>query len=43
MVLIDGFPMVSGLSSVYGLSGIPQALIERIEVVKGTRIHNIWI
>lgn len=35
MVLIDGFPMVSGLSSVYGLSGIPQALIERIEVVKG--------
>ncbi len=35
MVLIDGFPMVSGLSTVYGLSGIPQALIERIEVVKG--------
>lgn len=35
MVLIDGMPIVSGLSSVYGLSGIPQSLIERVEVVKG--------
>jgi outer membrane receptor for ferrienterochelin and colicins len=35
MVLIDGMPLVSGLSSVYGLSGIPTSLIERIEVVKG--------
>ena len=35
MVLIDGFPLVSGLSTVYGFSGIPQALIERIELVKG--------
>ena len=35
MVLIDGLPIVSGLSTVYGLSGIPQALIERIEIVKG--------
>lgn len=35
MVLIDGMPIVSGLSTVYGLSGIPQALIERVEVVKG--------
>lgn len=35
MVLIDGMPIVSGLSSVYGLSGIPQALVERIEIVKG--------
>src|SRR5690606_10585807 len=34
-VLIDGMPIVSGLSTVYGLSGIPNALIERIEVVKG--------
>lgn len=34
-VLIDGMPIVSGLSTVYGLTGIPQALIERIEVVKG--------
>ncbi|MFP5470414.1 MAG: TonB-dependent receptor [Bacteroidia bacterium] len=35
MVLIDGMPIVSGLSSVYGLTGIPQSLIERVEVVKG--------
>lgn len=35
MVLIDGMPIVSGLSTVYGLTGIPQALIDRIEVVKG--------
>ena len=35
MILIDGMPIVSGLSTVYGLSGIPQALIERVEIVKG--------
>ena len=35
MILIDGMPIVSGLSSVYGLSGIPSALIERMEIVKG--------
>lgn len=35
MVLIDGMPIVSGLSTVYGLSGIPSSLIERVEVVKG--------
>ncbi|MGV4462223.1 TonB-dependent receptor plug domain-containing protein [Ornithobacterium rhinotracheale] len=35
MVLIDGMPIVSGLSTVYGLSGIPEDLIERVEVVKG--------
>ena len=35
MVLIDGMPIVSGLSTVYGLNGIPQSLLERIEVVKG--------
>jgi outer membrane receptor for ferrienterochelin and colicins len=34
-VLIDGMPIVSALSTVYGLSGIPNSLIERIEVVKG--------
>ena len=34
-VLIDGMPIVSGLSTVYGLTGIPQSLIERVEVVKG--------
>lgn len=35
MVLIDGMPIVSNLASVYGLSGIPTSLIERVEVVKG--------
>lgn len=35
MVLIDGMPVVSGLSTVYGLTGIPQAMIERVEIVKG--------
>ena len=35
MVLIDGLPLVSGLSSVYGLSGIPQSLIKQIEIIKG--------
>jgi outer membrane receptor for ferrienterochelin and colicins len=35
MVLLDGMPIVSGLSTVYGLSGIPQALVDRIEIVKG--------
>ncbi|WP_057937340.1 TonB-dependent receptor [Algoriphagus resistens] len=35
MVLIDGMPIVSGLGTVYGLSGIPQALIDRMEIVKG--------
>ena len=35
MILIDGMPIVSGLSTVYGLSGIPSALIERVEIVKG--------
>jgi outer membrane receptor for ferrienterochelin and colicins len=35
MILIDGMPIVSGLSSVYGLSGIPSSLIERVEIVKG--------
>jgi outer membrane receptor for ferrienterochelin and colicins len=35
LVLIDGMPIVSSLSTVYGLSGIPNALVERIEIVKG--------
>ncbi|PHL00517.1 TonB-dependent receptor [Neolewinella marina] len=35
MVLLDGMPIVSGLSTVYGLTGIPQRLVERMEVVKG--------
>lgn len=35
MVTIDGMPIVSGLSSVYGLFGIPNQMIERVELVKG--------
>jgi outer membrane receptor for ferrienterochelin and colicins len=35
MVLIDGMPIVSSLGTVYGLSGIPRSLINRVEVVKG--------
>lgn len=35
MVLIDGMPIVSGLSTVYGLNGIPNSIVQRIEIVKG--------
>ncbi|MCP4975835.1 MAG: TonB-dependent receptor [Maribacter sp.] len=35
LVLIDGMPIVSGLGTVYGLSGIPNSLIEQVEIVKG--------
>jgi outer membrane receptor for ferrienterochelin and colicins len=35
MMRIDGMPIVSGLFTVYGLIGIPQAMIERGEVIKG--------
>ena len=35
MILIDGMPIVSALSTVYGLSGIPNSIVERIEIVKG--------
>ncbi|MBQ0909973.1 TonB-dependent receptor [Flavobacterium sp. F-328] len=35
MVTIDGMPIVSALGTVYGLSGIPNAMIDKIEVVKG--------
>ncbi|MDI9256200.1 TonB-dependent receptor plug domain-containing protein [Flavobacterium sedimenticola] len=35
MVTIDGMPIVSSLSTVYGLSGIPNSLIDRIEIIKG--------
>lgn len=35
MILIDGMPIVSSLSTVYGLSGIPNSIVERLEVVKG--------
>lgn len=35
MVTIDGMPIVSGLSTVYGLYGIPNQMIDRVEIVKG--------
>jgi len=35
MVTIDGMPIVGGLSTVYGLQGIPSSLLDRVEVVKG--------
>ena len=35
MVLLDGMPIVSSLATVYGLSGIPNSLVKRIEIVKG--------
>lgn len=35
MVTIDGMPIVSALGTVYGLSGIPNSMIERIEIIKG--------
>src|SRR5690606_24089393 len=35
MVMFVGMAIVSGLSTVSGLNGIPQALVERVEVVKG--------
>lgn len=35
MILIDGMPIVSSLATVYGLSGIPNSIIERIEIIKG--------
>ena len=35
MVMIDGMPIVSALSTVYGLSGIPNSLVDRVEIVKG--------
>ena len=35
MVLIDGMPIVSSLSTVYGLSGIPNSIIQQVEIVKG--------
>ena len=35
LVLIDGMPMMSSLSTVYGLNGIPTSLIKQIEIIKG--------
>ena len=35
MVLVDGMPMYGNLSTVYGLNGIPNQMIQRMEVIKG--------
>ncbi len=35
MITIDGMPIVGGLASVYGLNGIPNSMIEQMEIVKG--------
>ncbi len=35
MILMDGIPLIGNLSSVYGLSGIPTSLIEKLEIIKG--------
>ena len=35
MVVIDGMPLMGGLSTVYGLQGVPTSLIHQLEVVKG--------
>lgn len=34
-VLMDGIPMYGNLASVYGLNGIPNMIIDRLEIVKG--------
>lgn len=35
LILIDGMPVISSLASVYGLSGIPSSLLEKVEIVRG--------
>ncbi|MCB0410615.1 MAG: TonB-dependent receptor, partial [Flavobacteriales bacterium] len=35
MFMIDGMPIVSALSTVYGLMGIPNSMIQRVEIQKG--------
>lgn len=35
LVLIDGMPIMSSLSTVYGLNGIPTSLIKQMEIIKG--------
>jgi outer membrane receptor for ferrienterochelin and colicins len=34
-ILIDGTPIYGNLASVYGLNGIPNMIIDRIEIIKG--------
>ncbi len=35
-ILIDGLPMIQGLSQTYGISNIPGTLVQNIHVTKGT-------
>lgn len=35
LVLINGMPIMSSLSTLYGLNGIPTSLIKQIEIIKG--------
>ena len=35
LVLINGMPVMSSLSTVYGFNGIPTSLIKQIEIIKG--------
>ena len=35
LMLIDGMPIMSSLASVYGFNGIPTAMVDRIEIIKG--------
>jgi outer membrane receptor for ferrienterochelin and colicins len=35
LIVLDGVPIVGGLSSVYGLSGIPTFMLDKIEITKG--------
>jgi outer membrane receptor for ferrienterochelin and colicins len=35
MIVIDGMPIMGGLSTVYGLQGIPTSIIDQVEVIKG--------
>lgn len=35
LYLMDGLPLYSSLGATYGLAGIPAAMIERVEIVKG--------
>jgi len=34
-ILLDGIPMYGNLAAVYGLNGIPNMIIEKLEIVKG--------
>lgn len=35
LILIDGMPVMSALASVYSMNAIPDALVDRIEVIRG--------